>query len=123
MGTNNAYGHPAPSEVAALRQNGRCRVRCTQLTPHCHPDPGELRQESIDIAGGVEWPYRHNVKPGDPKRTSSTSETPCAGSMVMWIDAGGRISVEPRPRGDHDQFLVKVRAPMCGDLDSDDASG
>lgn len=113
VGTNNAYGHPASSQIDAMRAPGRCRVRCTQLTPRCHPRPAELRGDALAIAGAVEWPYRHRAKPGDPKRSALTNETPCAGSMVVWLDATGAVSVEPRPRGDHDQFLVKVQRPLC----------
>lgn len=113
VGTNNAYEHPNAAHVAAMRNGGRCRVRCTQLTTRCHPSPETLRNESLDIAGAIEWPYRHRTKPGDPRRTNRTHETPCAGSMVVWIDAAGSISAEPRPRGDHDLFLAKVRRPLC----------
>lgn len=113
VGTNNGYGHPVAAHLAAMRNGGNCRVRCTQLTARCHPVPGALRNESMAIAGGVEWPYRHKTKPGDPRRTNRTEETPCAGSMVVWIDAAGAVSVEPRPRGDHDIFLTKVGTPLC----------
>lgn len=113
VGTNNGYGHPVAAHLAAMRNGGTCRVRCTQLTARCHPVPSALRSESMDIAGGVEWPYRHKTRPGDPRRTSRVEETPCAGSMVVWVDASGAVSVEPRPRGDHDLFLAKVGTPLC----------
>jgi len=115
VGSNNAYGHPAPAHIAAVRRGGACRVRCTQLTPRCHPAPGDLREEAIQVASGVEWPYRHKVRLGDPLHRRPLDETPCAGSMVMWIDANGSLSLEPRPRGAHDRLIDKVPTPLCFD--------
>jgi competence protein ComEC len=112
VGTNNNYGHPAPAHVAAARRGGACRVRCTQLTPRCHPSPSDLRSEALRHAAGVEWPYRHHARSGDPRRTP-TQETPCAGTMAVSIDALGRLSILPRPGGAHDKLIRKVPAPLC----------
>jgi hypothetical protein len=113
VGTNNAYGHPEPAHIAAVRRSGACRVRCTQLTPRCHPTPGDLREEAIRVASGVEWPYRHQVPLGDPRHRRPVDETPCAGSMVMWLDANGALELEPRPRGAHDRLIGKIPTPLC----------
>lgn len=113
VGSNNAYGHPAPAHIAAARRGGACRVRCTQLTSRCHPTPEDLREEAIQVAGGVEWPYRHKVHPGDPSRPRPKDETPCASSMVMWIGSDGTLELEPRPRGAHDRLIAKIPTPLC----------
>lgn len=114
VGSNNGYQHPLEEHVEAIRSaNRNCRVRCTQLTPRCHPNPSLLRQAALDIAGGVEWPYRHRVQPGSPSRSRPTNETPCAASMVVWLESSGELEIEPRPRGVHDRFLNKVRKPLC----------
>ncbi|HSJ99891.1 MAG TPA: hypothetical protein VK932_01575, partial [Kofleriaceae bacterium] len=68
--------------------------------------------DAIRVSGGVAWPYRHQARPGDPRR-APTRETPCAGSMAVWIDAQGRMDVTPRPGGVHDRFIRKVPTPLC----------
>jgi hypothetical protein len=113
VGTHNAYGHPDPQEIQAMRGSDICRVRCTQLTPRCHPDPAKLRADALRVAGGVEWPYRHHARPGDPVRPAPTSECPCAGSMAMWIDPGGKLDGVPPPGGAHERFLKKIAHARC----------
>ncbi|HEX4421268.1 MAG TPA: hypothetical protein VH165_25310 [Kofleriaceae bacterium] len=113
VGTNNAYGHPDPQEIQAMRGSDTCRARCTQLTPRCHPNPAKLRVDALRVAGGVEWPYRHHARPGDPVRPAPTSECPCAGSMAMWIDPGGKLDGVPPPGGAHDRFLKKIAHARC----------
>ncbi len=113
VGTNNRWRHPTPDNLEAMRRGGRCRVRCTQLTRTCHSDPLELRDLALDSAGGVEWPYRHRSRPGDPRRPAPTVEAPCAGSMVCWIDADGTVAVEPQPGSAHDRLLYKIATPRC----------
>ena len=113
VGTNNQHKHPLPEHLSAARLSDRsCRVRCTQLTPRCHPDPWSLRDDALLVSGGVTWPYRHRAMPGDPKR-APTQETPCAGSIAIWIDPTGGMHVEPAVGSDHDLFVGKLSHPLC----------
>lgn len=112
VGTRNSYEHPEPQHVEAARRGGVCGVRCTQLTPRCHADPQSRRQEALQLAAGVEWPYRHLDKPGvEPGARSG--EVPCFGSMVSWIDAQGAIQHAPAPEGAHVTLLSSLATPMC----------
>jgi len=112
VGTNNAYGHPLREHLEATRVPA-CRVRCTQLTTRCHPDPLRVREEALRIGAAVSWPYRHKAKPGDPRRPAPTNEAPCAGSMVASIDSKGLLEVHPPKGGDHDAFIGKIAYPIC----------
>lgn len=113
VGTHNAHGHPDPDHIAAARRGSACRVRCTQLTPRCHPTPGAMRREALRLAGAVEPTYRHTVALGDPRKRRPDDEVPCAGSIVLWIDASGALEIEPRPRGAHDRLIGKMLTPLC----------
>jgi beta-lactamase superfamily II metal-dependent hydrolase len=113
VGSNNAYGHPLREHLEAAQVRSNCRIRCTQLTTRCHPNPQRLRDETLRISAAVAWPYRHKTKPGDPRRPSPTSEAPCAASMSLWIDASGTVEVHPPKGGDHDALIGKVGHPRC----------
>ena len=112
VGTNNGYSHPDLDHIAAARRVSMCRLLCTQLTPRCHPDPLELRDEAINYAAGVEWPYRHRAVHGHP-RSRPVREVPCAGSVVVWIQADGSWNVEPAQGDDHDRLLAQVECAAC----------
>lgn len=111
VGTNNQH-HPVREHISAARRGNACRLLCTQLTPRCHPDPTEVRDEALAGAGLVEWPYRHRAVPGD-RNWRPHGEVPCAGSVVAWIDAAGNLEVEPAPKGEHDRLLLRVAHALC----------
>lgn len=112
VGTNNGHDHPRPDHIEAAHRVYACRVLCTQLTPRCHSDPTELRDEALAVAGIVEWPYRQRAVPGHGHHRPK-DEVPCAGSVVTWIDAAGRLELEPARGGEHDGLLARVEHPMC----------
>lgn len=108
VGTNNRKypnrgRHPHPEHVAALRRRGNCRVICTQLTDRCHSSPAMLRGPALTLASSVVYPYRHRV---------NNSEVPCAGSIILSIDKGGELSVEPSPQA-HAKLLDRFERPLC----------
>lgn len=112
VGTAAAEDAPLPEHLAAARRGGACRVLCTQMTRRCHPDPAALRERALALSSGVEWPYRHHGGPG-----ASPAETPCAGSVVLWIDEAGAVSVEPSRSGPHRELLGLLTHPLCGDVE------
>lgn len=112
VGTRNGHDHPRADHAEAARRGGDCRVLCTQLTPRCHDEPTLLRNEALGLAGGVEWPYRHQVVPGHPKHRPH-DEVPCAGSVVAWLGPDGSLDIEPRPRGGHDRLVRRTDHPLC----------
>jgi hypothetical protein len=81
-----------------------------------------LRDEALEHAAAVEWPYRHRIVPGHRRPGSSTpNEVPCASSVVVWIGADGTIDIEPRAGGAHEAFVRGVRLAQCvqvGQLDN-----
>lgn len=108
VGTNNrayenAGRHPHPQHVAAIRRGGVCRVLCTQLTDRCHTDPQALRDRALKLASGVSYAYRHGPR---------GREVPCAGSVMLSINAAGDITVEPSSAS-HEQLLERLDKPMC----------
>ncbi|PRQ05679.1 hypothetical protein ENSA7_44120 [Enhygromyxa salina] len=109
VGTNNGYEHPQTEHLVAARRGGQCRLICTQLTPRCHHNPPELREAMKDQATMVEPPYRHWDEDGKPRST----EVPCAGSVVAWIDAGGKLHHEPSAGSEHSKLLLRVDGPLC----------
>jgi beta-lactamase superfamily II metal-dependent hydrolase len=112
VGTNNPYGHPFEAHAAAAHRAHRCRLLCTQMTPRCHDLPASVRGEALRQAGGVEWPYRHRSAPGHATRRPP-DEVPCAGTVVVWMDAAGLLEVEPAPGAEHDRLLRRVDHPLC----------
>jgi len=111
VGTNNpsSYGHPHEDHVEAISRGGKCRVLCTQLTPRCHEAPLELRNAMMEQATMVEPPYRH----WDEDGRLVHDEVPCAGTVVVWIDAAGTLHHEPSPDSEHSKLLLRIDDPMC----------
>lgn len=112
VGSNNPprWSHPREDHVAAIRRDGACRLLCTQLTPRCHEVPTTLRQQLLEQAGMVEFPYRHWDERGNPLHLK---EVPCAGTIVVWIDAGGTLHHEPAQESAHTRMLMRIDRPMC----------
>lgn len=115
VGTGNGDDHPLPDHVDAARRKGACELRCTQLTRRCHPRPLDRRSAALAQAGGVAYPYRH-LAPGGGPAHHTRLEVPCVGSIALWIDADGRLEVEPDPlntRSLHTQLVQTLATPMC----------
>lgn len=111
VGTNNGHGHPLLEHAAAARRGGECRLLCTQLTPRCHDFPLSVREQALEKAGSVEWPYRHRAQ--QRQRTRPTSEVPCAGTVVVSIDAHGELSVLPDAGEGHGELVTGLQRPQC----------
>ena len=105
VGTRNGYGHPLEEHAHAIRRGGDCRLLCTQVTPRCHDDLAGLRERAIELTSHAEWPYRH-------KGARARDEVPCAGTIVLWLDARGHLEVEPSLRA-HEQQLLHIGHPLC----------
>ena len=113
VGSSFQYKHPKKEHAEASRRAGACRLLCTQLTPRCHPDPLDLREQALKYSTSVEWPYRHLAVPGDKNRRRR-EESPCAGSVVVWIDGQGRLDVVPGERSEHARLLrPRVDGAAC----------
>lgn len=112
VGTNNGHEHPRKPQMEAIRGRN-CRLLCTQLTTRCHVAPLTHREEALEHVGGVTYPYRHLVVPGDPKLYRPKTEVPCAGSMVAWLDTQGTLGFEPPAGGWHDNLVMRLDHPMC----------
>jgi len=110
VGTSNSYDHPHVDHLGAVRRGGECRLLCTQLTPRCHGSPIELREAMRNQATMVEPPYRQWDATGKSRRSK---EVPCAGSIVAWIDASGRLHHEPSIDSEHTKLLRRVDNPRC----------
>lgn len=106
VGTRNPYQHPLPEHVHASQARGASRRVCTQLTARCHPDPLALRQAARRNVARVGYSYSRHKDGG--------LEVPCAGSVLICIDAAGDIQTEPPLRGWHDAFVDdQVQHPLC----------
>lgn len=115
VGTNNGYEHPSTEHLMAARRGGACRVLCTQLTPRCDPNPIALRDDALNSASGVEYPYRHRNVAGHPRSGQIPKEVPCAGTVIVELTPDGRLIVEPAPNGAHDSLVTRVAMPLCRD--------
>lgn len=113
VGTNNGDHHPLPEHVDAMRRGTQCRVLCTQMTTQCHRDPRRVRDEAMDLASTLEYPYRHRAEPGHASRRPN-DEVPCAGTVLISIDGNGTVYTAPRP-GPHGEFIDMLDKPMCRD--------
>lgn len=67
MGTRNRYGHPLPSTVQLLTQQG-VEIMCTQVTARCH---SLLGSDSVPCAGSVSV----MLTPGGVMNTAPSSAT------------------------------------------------
>ncbi|MDY7227715.1 ComEC/Rec2 family competence protein [Hyalangium rubrum] len=117
VGTRNTYGHPHPEHVKATVRGGSCRLLCTQLTHACHPQPERVRMTRIAAASGVEYPYRHRIKPlkeqAPPRdRVPRKPEVPCAGSIMVNL-LGDQFDIEPAFGDWHTEFVESLRGPLC----------
>lgn len=113
VGSSFQYEHPRKDHTEAARRDGACRLLCTQLTPRCHLEPLTLRELALAYSARVEWPYRHLAVPGDKARPRRR-ESPCAGSIVVWIDGQGRLEVVPGERSEHARLLLpRVDGAAC----------
>lgn len=135
VGTNNRYDHPDESWIGPLIGGTRCRLLCTQVTGRCHPDfdraaPENRRRSAIRQARSrlpsphednnhfAEPPWRHYKQPRDRDRTRGVNfdllEVPCAGTISVRIDAGGKVDVDPSDS--HPSLAKRIRrwsAPLC----------
>jgi beta-lactamase superfamily II metal-dependent hydrolase len=107
VGTRNPYEHPLPEHVHASLAGGPSRRLCTQLTARCHPDPQALRRAALKDVGRVTYRYSRHRRDGGPL------EIPCAGTVLVVIDAAGAIETEPPRDGWHDAFVDRVKHPLC----------
>lgn len=107
VGTHNRHGHPFPDHVRAA--GASCLKLCTQLTSRCEASVPAIRTAAITNHGRVVFPYRHRVVSGRDR----SSEAPCAGSVGVFVDSGGRIEYEPPRGGWHDSFVRRLSSPLC----------
>ncbi len=111
VGTNNTYGHPLKDHIQAARRGTQCRILCTQMTTRCHKKPVKVRADALRAASGIEYPYRHHAQPGAPSPRPDT-EVPCAGTVLVSINATGTVYIQPRPKA-HESVIELLDHPMC----------
>jgi hypothetical protein len=109
VGTTNRHGHPLPSHVGDIVACGAA-VRCTQLTTGCDPAPAAFRASALRASAAVVYPYRHYRSSG---ALSPRQEIPCAGSVVVMLDAQANVAVEPDATGWHRTFVRGLATPLC----------
>lgn len=129
VGTANGHDHPTPvwREPFATREG--CRVRCTQVTPHCHPMLGTtgadgksqidsevavaLRLLALENPGRAEAAYRHLTTGGRAvSRAKSRVEVPCAGTVSTGFRRAGELVVLPAVR-EHNHVVDLFDQPWC----------
>ncbi len=118
VGTWNGHKHPRAVHLDAIRSRS-CRTSCTQLTPRCTENPERHRADALLRVGGVVYPYRHRTPDGTPSNSAhgARREVPCAGSVVVWLEADGSLEVEPAGGGWHEHFVHTLETPLCVDTD------
>jgi beta-lactamase superfamily II metal-dependent hydrolase len=112
VGTTNRHQHPLPEHIIAARRSTQCRVLCTQMTAQCHGNLDQVRRSAVGgVASSIEPPYRHQAVPGDgPARRQN--EVPCAGTVLISLDALGQVSVQPKAK--HEGLVATLSSPLCG---------
>lgn len=114
VGTANGHEHPNPEWVAPLL-GGACQLRCTQVTPRCHPNvategPGE-RTRMMRRSMLVEPAWRHYEDPA--RRTGPrNAEVPCAGTVVVTLRPDAPPEVRPAPER-HATIVSLWDQPLC----------
>jgi hypothetical protein len=135
VGTNNRWDHPNETWVDPLIGRPSCRLLCTQVTGRCHPDfdraaPADQRASAIaqerdrlpspheDRNHFAEPPWRHYRHSKDMKRATGVRrdqlEVPCAGTISVRIDDGGKLDVDPSDA--HPSLARRIGRwsnPMC----------
>jgi hypothetical protein len=111
VGSLNRHAHPRPDHLAAMRRGTQCRVLCTQMTEQCHAKLPKVRADALQNAAGLEYPYRHRAKPGHPSQRPP-DEVPCAGTVLISIDASGTVYVLPKPAR-HEALISQLDRPLC----------
>lgn len=112
-GSHFKHQHPHPAHAEAARRGGGCRLLCTQVTPRCNLDPTEHRRIALEVGQGVEPAYRHLGMKGHPAQPRG-HESPCAGTIVAWIDTTGDFTVVPESGGRHDTEVIdRMDGPAC----------
>jgi hypothetical protein len=107
VGTTNPHGHPHPTTLTALRQQGQrgrgLRLICTQLTPRCHDRPVERRARALEGLPAV-------------CQSGLSAEVlrycPCGGTIVVTLHENGTVDVQPSVAV-HAQFLDALDHPGC----------
>jgi competence protein ComEC len=98
VGTTNTYNHPAPEMVKVFRRVSSI-VQCTQITPHCHPDPPAI-------------PNRAVLQPDPAEPRLASSGIACAGSIVVHVPDNGAATVMRVT--EHQAAVDKLpRRPVC----------
>lgn len=108
VGTLNTHEHPSPTHVGDIRACGAA-LRCTQLTPRCDPAPAAFRAAALANVAAVAYPYRHYRG----TRAAPSTEVPCAGSVIVILDASAGVTVEPTAEGWHALFVDGLASPCC----------
>ena len=79
VGTSNAYRHPMPEVLAAIKARGNIRLLCTQATAQCGQQLKKRRAAILKV-----------INAQDPMRAKISQRThgcPCAGTIVIELSA------------------------------------
>jgi len=107
VGTTNPHGHPHPTTLTALRQQGQrgrsLRLIGTQLTPRCHDRPAERRALAFELLptacqGGLS--------------SEVPTQCPCGGTIVVTLHEDGTMDIQP-PGDAHARFIDSLDHPGC----------
>lgn len=101
VGSSNDYNHPSPQTFQLLR-NASARIRCTEATRHCHPEPSLIREDVIPLL-----PERNR----NGWALAGTTACPCAGTVLVEMSSEG-ISLLPSDEC-HDSVVGKMASAQC----------
>lgn len=115
VGTCNRHGHPNADWRRPLEARPGCRVRCTQVTPACHPevdrDPAVLRSLVLQRRGRAEPAWRHLYPSGRTRMAKGDREVPCSGTVAVALREEGALVFPPADA--HDDVVDLWATPWC----------
>jgi beta-lactamase superfamily II metal-dependent hydrolase len=118
VGSNNGYEHPDPQWMGPIC-GGACRMMCTQVTPRCQPDvnSGGRTKKLVENLGTRVfaeplWRHYKDADRTDPNGARKAFEVPCAGTVVVSLEAGRPPEVLPSAT-DHAAVVRNWATPLC----------
>lgn len=102
VGSSNDYNHPS-ADTLRLLNGAPTRIRCTEVTRHCHPEPSKIRDAVIPLLPDTHLKGWSNL--------GSLGACPCAGTVLVEMSSTG-ISVFPSDES-HDPIVARMFSPQC----------